>query len=220
MDQYKTLGTFLNAVLQDRKLTGQALAQGANISQSAVSNLLQHGIDTRVRAPEMRILIAVADFLKIDVLLLYRLAGYVPPANFHYPSTSAFAVYLGQMYDLLPKNRQQVLRGIVEALVAEPREAAFVPVIQEHTRASSFIGIQEFQPNFVNDAANYVLAHQSFLHPLDVKLADHDEVAPGVSFGVLDGIAQRRIIALINQKLRLNYTPDIVDPADRYESKA
>ena len=220
MDEHKTLGAFLNAVLQDRKLTGQALAQGANISQSAVSNLLQHGIDTRVSAPEMRILIAVADFLKIDVLLLYRLAGYVPPANFHYPSTSAFAVYLGQMYDLLPKNRQQVLRGIVEALVAEPREAAFVPVIQEHTRASSFIGIQEFQPNFVNEAANYVLAHQSFLHPLDVKLADHDEVAPGVSFGVLDGIAQRRIIALINQKLRLNYTPDIVDPADRYESKA
>ena len=219
MDQHKTLGAFLNAVLQDRKLTGQALAQGANISQSAVSNLLQHGIDTRVRAPEMRILIAVADFLKIDVLLLYRLAGYVPPANFHYPSTSAFAVYLGQMYDLLPENRQQVLRGIVEALVAEPREAAFAPIIREHTHALLFAGIQDIQPNFVNEAANYVLAHQGFLHPLDVKLADHDEVAPGLPFGELDGIAQRRIIALINQKLRLNYTPDIVDPADRRETK-
>lgn len=30
MDEHKTLGAFLNAVLQDRKLTGQALAQGAN----------------------------------------------------------------------------------------------------------------------------------------------------------------------------------------------
>src|ERR1700694_3149055 len=77
MTNAKTLSEFLRDVMAARGLTERALAEGAGVSQSGISNLVQG----KSREPDPRTLRALADFLDVEVFVMFRLMGYLPPAD-------------------------------------------------------------------------------------------------------------------------------------------
>ena len=123
-----TLGVFLNEVLQRRRLTASALAEGAHISQSGLSNILQG----KAREPDPRTLKAIADYLQMDVFSLFRLVGYVPPASEVYGAYSPLALYIARRFEALPVERQSAFLNVLEALVDEPQTKRDIQALRRH----------------------------------------------------------------------------------------
>src|SRR5215471_6129831 len=102
MPMKETLGEYLAELLRMRNLSNRSLAVGAGVSESVIRNLLQHGVNPRAKDPDPGTLRSVADYLGINSLTLFRLAGYVPPAP---NALSPRAEFLAEVFDRLPADK-------------------------------------------------------------------------------------------------------------------
>ena len=107
-----SLGYFLTELLHERRISNRALAAGAGVSESVIRNLLQHGIAPGAKDPDPRTLRVVANFLKVDALKLFQLAGYIDSVVPY----SVRAEYLAGLFDKLPLAWQSAILHVAEAI--------------------------------------------------------------------------------------------------------
>jgi len=209
MSKTLTLGQFLSEILDARHLTARALAEGANVSQSGISNVLQG----RPREPDPRTLRAIADYLEIDVFILFRLLGYVPPASEYYGAYSPIALYVATRFEALPDDKQQALLHVMETLAPEPGQKQDLQTLRERLEAGSseLDDIDKALPEMINDAANYYLTRGEFLSVTAINPKAHEFVSPTQRFGDLSVAARERLVALMRHKIRQISAPYMVD---------
>jgi transcriptional regulator with XRE-family HTH domain len=113
MEEQITLGGFIERVLHERHLSGNALAQAVGIAEGSVRNLLKYGREPNVPAPGPQTLRAIADFLQIEPLWLYQLADYLPRQR---REIGFLGEYVGRRFEALPPDNQAVLLNLLAAL--------------------------------------------------------------------------------------------------------
>src|SRR5690349_8093975 len=74
----EALGTFLSYVMEQNNVSAGKLAQAAGVAENSIRNVLRFGLDDDAPAPSPKLLVAVADFLRLDPSWLFSLAGYLP----------------------------------------------------------------------------------------------------------------------------------------------
>lgn len=204
----KTLGAFLKSIMEARGLTERIVAQGAGIAQSGLSHIIQE----KAHQPDPRTLRAIANYLGIDVFILFRLLGYVPPDSEPYGSYSPLSLYIAHRFDHLPAERQEVLLHTLEALLKDVEIKAEVRSVRENLNSTGFLtGLDEAFPEKVTQFANWYLTNGRFATPADIDPTDKEEVSPGVRFGDLDTTLRTRLIALLRHKMRQIYAPFMVE---------
>jgi len=214
----KNLGAFLKEIMKARGLTERTLAQGAGIAQSGLSNV----ISEKAREPDPRTLRAIANYLNIDVFILFRLLDYVPPSTEPYGAYSPLALYIAHRVDDLSPERQKAFLHVLEALLEDVDLQQAVKTVREQPIDSdslSFEGIDTSLPEFINEAANLYLSSGRFTTAAAFDPSDNELVAPGTTylttFGHLGLAGRARLVALIRHKLRQVYSPDLVAREDR-----
>jgi len=109
------LGTYLKQILTERGISGNQLAKSTGIAEGSVRNLLRYGIDSTAPFPQPQTLTAVADFLGLDTIELFQMAGYLPtePRTSH---ISPRAEFFAMRFDRLPIEQQKVVMDMVISL--------------------------------------------------------------------------------------------------------
>jgi len=212
----KNLGAFLKEIMKARGLTERTLAQGAGIAQSGLSNV----ISEKAREPDPRTLRAIANYLNIDVFILFRLLEYVPPSTEPYGAYSPLALYIAHRVDDLPPERQKAFLHVLEALLEDvDLQQAVKTVREQSTDSLLFEEIDTTLPEFINEAANLYLSSGRFTTAAAFDPSDDELVAPGsiylTTFGNLGPAGRARLVALIRHKLRQVYSSDLVAREDR-----
>ncbi len=208
-----TLGGFLSRQLETRKLSNRALATGAGIAEGVVRNMLQHGISDRAKDPDPRTLSAVAVYLGIDPLILFRLAGYIPPASIGH---SAYAELIATIFDQLPDDKQDAILRVVEAMAESAGERAKLDALRKG-RGLALEGADLYFPHMTRDIANEIILRAGLrdIYSLDEKGTippDLRVTGAGVKWDELPDSARKRAMGLAKAKLNLDYDPTMVDP--------
>jgi len=207
--QSPTLGQFIANLMEVRNHTNRSLASVAGISESAVRNLLKVGIEES-KEPDARTLRLIADALGVNPLILYRLAGYLPPDP---GANSPRAVYLADVFDRLPPSKQDAVMGVLEAMAESPQEKA---AIQEMRESSSdwMIGM-DLMPHVFRKIANRLIVEYNMTSPEDIERITPDtEIGYQTKLSDMNEMGQKRIKALIRHKLRLEYNAAMEEPED------
>lgn len=209
---YSTLGEFLQLELSHRKLSNRALAIGAGVSEFAIRNMLQHGLNSKAKDPDPRTLRAVADYLSIDPLYLFRLAGYIPPPK-NAPSVRAEIV--AEVFDKMDEEQQDAMLGIFEAMANKVRHKEAIQSLR--TGSLALDGFDVGSPQTVRHIANAILAETKVTSAGELDRPDAISpdlvVAPnGLTWDSLPVTAKQRALGLAKAKLNLNYDPTMVDP--------
>jgi transcriptional regulator with XRE-family HTH domain len=208
----KTLGDFLKAVMTARRLTERTLSQGAGIAQSGLSNLIQQ----KAREPDARTLRAIADYLQIDVFILFRLLGYVPPSTEPYGSYRPLALYVAQRFETLPVERQEVLLHVLESLLEDVDSKKEVRRLRSNPDADRrFSGIEQLHGEFITQCGRWYLSQGRFETSAEVLPEDDEEIYPGIRFGDLEDQQRAQLLAFLRHLMRQVYTPDLVSLEDR-----
>lgn len=203
-----TLGIFLSHILEARQQTARAFAEGAGIAQSGVSNIILG----KNREPDPRTLKAIADYLGIEVFILFRLVGYVPPADELYGTYDPMALYIARRFALLSEEKQQALLHVMETLIDDAEIKSNVQTLRESAEPShAFIQITDAQPEIINQAANWYLTQARFTTPAQIDPQLSEEVLPGLPFGQLSRAARQRLLALMRHKIRQIFAFHMVD---------
>ena len=204
----KTLGSFLKEVLDARGLTERMVAQGAGIAQSGLSNV----ISEKAREPDPNTLRRIAAFLKIDVFILFRLLGYVPPSTEAYGSYSPMGLYVAHRFDALPPERQRAVLHVIESLMEDREIQEEIKGVRENPNPSASLdNIEEALSERVNQCANWYLTNSRFQTAEEIDPKDDEEVYPGLLFGQLSTVFRARLIGLLRHKMRQIYSPDLVE---------
>ncbi len=164
-------------------------------------NVLKYGDDPEARAPDARTLRVIAEALHINPLILYRLAGYLPPDP---GANSVHAEYLADVFDTLPPSKQDAVMGVLQAMADSPKEKA---VIQEMRESSSdwMIGM-DLMPHVFRDIANRLIVEYNMTSPEHVdRISPDTEIGYQTRWTDLNKVGQKRTIALIRRKLLLEY---------------
>lgn len=203
-----TLGRFVADLMQQHEHNNSSLAEVAGVSESAVRNVLKHGVDPKAKDPDARTLRKIADALGVNAARLYRLAGYIPPAP---DANSVRAEYLADVFDDLPPEKQDAVMSVLEAMAEAPRQKT---TIQEMRRSShkALAGMDLNFPAMIRDAANQLIAQYAMTAPGDADRIEPDAVIAGNQWQDLSIATRKRITALIRHKLSLDYDPTMVDP--------
>jgi transcriptional regulator with XRE-family HTH domain len=207
-----TLGEFLAEQLKLKQLSNRALAAGAGISESVIRNMLQHGISRDAKEPDPKTLRTVADYLGINAIFLFRLAGYIPPEP---DGNSVAADFLADMFDRLPAMKQAVVLSVFESLIEDDFDKLHLEAMQEDTegfRPAPFIS--DF-PASLRIAANNLILNSSIRDPkemIEANIPAETEVLPGTKWSTLIKMDRQRVLALARAKLNLEYDPTMVDP--------
>ena len=202
----KTLGGFLAAIMEQRNLTNQRLAAGAGISAAVVSNLLQHGIQTKSKEPDARTLNAIANFLDVDVFILFRLVGYFPSWNQIVSTYDPFDLYFARLYARLsPLHRESLLKQA--EMYAETQDDKETFAALQHKSRDEFSGMEDIIPEYIDNLANWMIDENS---TTQVVLTAESRVSPDLTFGQLSKIAQERLRALLTARKHVVFTPDKV----------
>jgi hypothetical protein len=181
-----------------RHLIGGATTQ---TQQFAGRKLCQRQI-----ADEPRTLRRVADALNVNALMLFRMAGYLPPEP---NGNSVHAEYLADIFDQLPREKQDAVMGVLEAMSESPSVKA---VVQEMRRSNHPLAGMDIQfPALLRELANHLLVKYG------ITDANHlDNIAPDAQ--VLNYVwrdlpieTRERVKALIRRKLALSYNSTMVD---------
>ncbi len=206
--QANTLGRFVADLMAKHGLSNRTLAAIADISESAVRNLLKVGVEPNAKDPDARTLSQVAKALDVNALRLFRLAGYIPPAP---DANSVRAEYLADVFDNLPPEKQDAVMSVLEAMSEPPREKS---TIREMRRSShdALAGMDLNFPAMIRDAANQLIVQYAITSPADVDRIEPDTVVAGNKWLDLSIATRKRITALIRHKLSLDYDPTMVDP--------
>jgi transcriptional regulator with XRE-family HTH domain len=208
-----TLGSFLARQLEALKLSNRALASGAGIAEGAVRNLLQHGINPRAKDPDPKTLRAVALYLGVDPLLLFRLAGYIPPArNAH----SVYAEVIASIFDELPDEKKEAVLRVVEAMSETAAQRDLLDDLRPNV-GRALEGFDLVNAHTPRDIANTILLRAGIqdIRALDEKGTIHPDLvvtSAGATWGELPDSARKRAIALAKAKLNLDYDATMADP--------
>src|ERR1041384_6594427 len=74
----EALGSFLSYAMEQNNVSAGKLAQAAGVAENSIRNMLRFGLDDDAPAPSPKLLVAVADYLRLDPAWLFSLAGYLP----------------------------------------------------------------------------------------------------------------------------------------------
>lgn len=203
-----TLGKFIADLMKKHNHNNSSLAAVAGISESVIRNLLKHGIETRVKDPDPRTLRRVADALDVDALMLFRLAGYIPPqAN----ANSVRAEYLADTFDELPPEKQDAVLGVLEAMTDNATRKETIQTMREEP-SNPLAGFDLSSPRWARMLANKLIVHYQMEAPLESERIEPDVEVFGYVWKDLPVSTQKRVKALIRHKLSLDYDPTMVDP--------
>lgn len=203
-----TLGRFIADLMKKHNHNNSSLAAEAGVSESVIRNLLKHGVETRVKDPDPRTLRQVADALDVDAIMLFRLAGYIPPqAN----ANSVRAEYLADVFDELPSEKQDAVLGVLEAMTDNHTRKEVIQFMREEP-ANPLAGFDLTSPGLIRLMANKLIAHYQMEAPQESNRIEPDARIQGYTWEDLPLSMQQRIRALIEHKLSLDYNPTMVDP--------
>lgn len=206
-----SLGQFLAEQLKQKNLSNRALAAGAGISESVVRNMLQHGISSDAKEPDPKTLRAVADYLGINALFLFRLAGYIPPEP---NANSVAADFLADIFDRLPPMKQDVALSVIQSLVEEPMDKLDLEGMREDVSGFSPAPFISDFPATLRAAANNLIANSGITDAkamIESNIKPETEIAQGTPWSKVVQIDKQRILALARAKLNLDYDPTMVD---------
>ncbi len=202
-----TLGGFIAELMQKQQHSNRSLAAAAGISEGAVRNLLKHGREAKAKDPDARTLQQVAAALNVNPLRLYRLAGYLPPqAN----ANSVRAEYLADVFDELPPEKQDAVLGVLEAMTDNLTRKETIQVMREEP-SNPLAGFDLSSPQWVRLMANKLIVHYQMEAPLESERIEPDVEVFGYVWQDLPVSTQKRVKALIEHKLSLDYDPTMVD---------
>jgi transcriptional regulator with XRE-family HTH domain len=202
-----TLGRFVADLMRQRNHNNSSLADVAGVSESVIRNLLKHGIDPRAKDPDARTLRRVADALAIDGLMLFRLAGYIPPPP---DANSVRAEYLADVFDRLPPEKQDAVMGVLEAMSDQSPVKATIQEMRTRSH-DALAGMDIAFPAMIRQGANQLMAHYAMTDPADVSRIEPEVEVLRSKWANLPQEARMRITALIRRKLSLDYDPTMVD---------
>jgi transcriptional regulator with XRE-family HTH domain len=203
-----TLGTFVAELMRKQNHNNSSLAAVAGVSESVIRNILKHGIEAKVKDPDPRTLRRVADALNVDALMLFRLAGYIPPqAN----ANSVRAEYLADVFDELPEEKQDAVLGVLEAMTNRQSRQDALRSMREKP-SDPLAGLDAAFPPLIRLFANHLIAHYQMESPYESERIEPNVKIQGYRWGDLPQMMQKRVKALIEQKLSLDYNPTMVDP--------
>lgn len=207
-----TLGAFIADLMRRQNHNNSSLAGAAGVSEGVIRNLLKHGIETRVKDPDPRTLRRVADALGVDALMLFRLAGYVPPQS---NANSVRAEYLADVFDELPPDKQDAVLGVLEAMSSNVARKERLHAMRE-TPSNPLAGFDLTAPGLIRLLANQLIAHYQMEAPRESERIEPDVQIQGYTWKDLPLSTQERVKALIEHKLSLDYDPTMVDLKWRY----
>lgn len=203
-----TLGAFITELMQKYQHSNRSLGAAAQISEGAVRNLMKYGIDNRAKDPDARTLQRVAYALGVNPLILYRLAGYLPPMT---DSNSVRAEFVADVFDGLPLEKQDAVLGVLDALAEKPSVTQTVQEIRSD-RSNPLAGFDLASPGLIRIVANQLIAQYQMTEPADIDRIEPDTQVFQNKWHELPTSAQKRIKALIRHKLSLDYDATMVDP--------
>lgn len=203
-----TLGRFLADLMRNQNHNNSSLAAVAGVSESVIRNLLKHGVDSRAKDPDPRTLRRVADALGVDAIMLFRLAGYLPPQS---DANSVRAEYLADVFDELPPEKQDAVLGVLEAMSDKVTRKEIIHAIREEPH-NPLAGFDLVNPGIARLMANHLIAHYQMTDPSAADQIEPDVFIINNKWKDIPATAQERIKSLIRHKLSLNYNPTMVDP--------
>ncbi len=202
-----TLGGYVRRKMTLYNLSNRALAETAEVSEGAVRNLLKHGEEEDAKDPDPHTLRKVANALNTHPVVLFRLAGYIPPDR---GANSFVAKFLADTFDKLPELKKHILISILEALVDDPQQKLVIREMMEGEKAIKEKWAPVVLP-IVRDAANQLMAEYHMTKTEHVHRIRPDTEVAGVEWRNLPDFTQDQIIALIEHKLTLEFDPDMID---------
>lgn len=208
VDFSNSLGSFISDLMKKQQHNNVSLAAAAGVSEGVIRNLLKHGIEARAKDPDPRTLRQVADALGIDAIMLFRLAGYLPPQS---DANSVRAEYLADVFDELPIEKQDAVLGVLEAMSDKRSRKETINAMRENPK-SPLTGFDLNNPNIARLMANQLIAHYQITDPSDVDRIEPDAFIINNKWKDIPSKAQERIKSLIRHKLSLSYNPTMVDP--------
>lgn len=203
-----TLGRFLADLMRNQNHNNSSLAAVAGVSESVIRNLLKHGVDSRAKDPDPRTLRRVADALGVDAIMLFRLAGYLPPQS---DANSVRAEYLADVFDELPPEKQDAVLGVLEAMSDKLSRKEKIHAMREDPK-NPLTGFDLNNPDIARLMANQLIAHYQMTDSAEMDRIEQNVFVINTKWADLPAKAQERIKALIRHKLSLNYNPTMVDP--------
>lgn len=203
-----TLGSFIAELMERQQHSNRSLATAAGVSEGVIRNLLKHGTDSRAKDPDPRTLRKVADALEVDAIMLFRLAGYIPPQS---NANSVRAEYLADVFDELPPEKQDAVLGVLEAMTSTPTRKATIQQMRKEP-ANPIAGIDRVAPDLVRLIANHLIAHYQMTEPAQASAIEPEAQFQQYTWKDLPPAMRQRIKALIEHKLSLKYDPTMVDP--------
>lgn len=202
-----TLGRFLADLMRNQNHNNSSLAAVAGVSESVIRNLLKHGVDSRAKDPDPRTLRRVADALGVDAIMLFRLAGYLPPQS---DANSVRAEYLADVFDELPPEKQDAVLGVLEAMSDKLSRKEKIHAMREDPK-NPLTGFDLNNPDIARLMANQLIAHYQMTDSAEIDRIEQNIFVINTKWADLPAKAQERIKALIRHKLSLNYNPTMVD---------
>lgn len=203
-----SLGSFISDLMRKQQHNNVSLAAAAGVSEGVIRNLLKHGIETRAKDPDPRTLRRVADALGVDAIMLFRLAGYLPPQS---DANSVRAEYLADVFDELPPEKQDAVLGVLEAMSDKLSRKEIIHAIREEPH-NPLAGFDLVNPGIARLMANHLIAHYQMTDPSAADQIEPDVFIINNKWKDIPAAAQERIKSLIRHKLSLNYNPTMVDP--------
>ncbi len=207
-DTPSTLGLFVADLMRKQQHNNVSLAAAAGVSEGVIRNLLKHGIDLRAKDPDPRTLRRVADALDVDAIMLFRLAGYVPPQA---KANSVRAEYLADVFDELSPEKQDAVLGVLEAMTDKYTRKEVIHAMRE-TPSNPLAGFDLNYPKLARLIANRLIIQYQMEAPHESDRIEPEAVAFGYKWKDMPLTMQQRVKALIEHKLSLDYDPTMVDP--------
>jgi hypothetical protein len=143
------------------------------------SYLLRHGLEKKVKDPDPKTLLAVANALDLEPIFLFRLAGYIP-AKIH--STSIAAEYLAHIFDELPPEKQQIALKGFEGLLENKDQRELITKINDAKTIEEMIVIDYAFPALIRVEANRIVVAHKLIFTDEVDTIDigNEELVPGL----------------------------------------
>ncbi|MHB8629277.1 MAG: hypothetical protein ACYDBJ_24755 [Aggregatilineales bacterium] len=208
-----TLGDFLSKELDRRQMSNRTLATGAGVSEAVIRSLRQHGLVPHSKDPDPRTLRAVADYLGINALKLFRLAGYIPPER---NALSVRAEFIGEAFDRLPADKQDAVMAVMEALTENGLDEMRIEEIRSDAK-NPLAGFDLASEYIVQVIANTLIVESGITQA--VELENPKNIPPdlvvyptGITWSGLPESTRRRVLGLAKAKLNLDYDPTMVEP--------
>src|SRR5258706_7826339 len=108
----EALGSFLSYAMEQNNVSAGKLAQAAGVAENSIRNMLRFGLDDDAPAPSPKLLVAVADYLRLDPTWLFSLAGYLPTTR---RENCVLCGYVAARFEKLTPQQQAAMMELLES---------------------------------------------------------------------------------------------------------